>query len=62
METRTTDEESRSELETLMDEIASGAIDDLAALSEAQLSLLRRHLSEEELEKLFDRTAGPERE
>ena len=49
----------KRELETLLDEIGSGAIDDLADLSEPQLALLREHLSEEELEKLFDRTAGP---
>ncbi len=50
------------ELAGLLDEIGSGAIDDLADLTEAQLALLRAHLTEEEVEKLFDRTAGPERD
>ncbi len=56
------DDARRRELETLMDEIGSGSIDDQSDLNEAQLALLREHLSEEELEKLFDRTADTNRE
>jgi hypothetical protein len=60
---KTSEEETRRrELENLLDEIGSGAVDDLADLTDAQLTLLRAHLTEEEVEKLFDRTAGPERD
>jgi hypothetical protein len=56
------DEARQQELESLLDEIGSGAIDDLADLTEPQLVLLRAHLSDDELEKLFDRAEGPERD
>ena len=58
---RTDENEARQrELQSLLDEIGSGAIEDLADLTEAQAALLREHLTEEELERLFDRTVGPE--